>query len=901
MRLETTDEKSARKFKTFLIVEPGKDDGKGYNAVNRMLVDSQNHLWALTDGGLFRASLSDPQTRFVAVKTETPKYPAIAVLQDTAGHLWFGYGNELVEINEGRLIDHGAVDQGQSASSEIASIVQDHAGKILVAYLNGIYEFVPPSSPQRAQWRRIDFNLKPNQHIRKLLVDSAGDLYIGTDGGLVKRTPDGRQIEISSRGAGSYNAYDLIEDRDLNIWISAWANGVYKLAGEMIASYTNSDGSNLRSSDVFADGDVLKSADLDEGVVELSDGSNRHSAALEYPPAINYSVEVTKLKQEWVGNTLGGHYGKFRKLVMRLRNGRELPLTAITSIEDLSKGISFYEDREGRIWVNKSETDGKVYRVDVTRPDHPIFQSLAAEFHDIGYGVQMVGDGNGGLWMATARKLCRIRQDEFSCLQPGEGLPEIDPRSLFVDSRGWLWIGQRYKGVSVTKEPAAENPSFIQYSTSNGLLSDAAWAFTEDDEGRVYVGTGKGLSRFDPRNSSWQYFTSKDGLAGDDIRSFCKDKQGNIWIGGEGVTRFDPRAEHKASHPPPIYISRVSILGKDLALPETGTAIVAPRQLSSSLNNLTIDFVAVQFLGEDTLLYEHKLEGADADWSTPAKPRSVSYASLSPGSYRFLVRGLSRDGLISPPAVFEFRILQPIYLRWWFVALVMLTLGAVVFSLYRYRVGQLLELERVRTRIATDLHDDIGASLSRVAILSEVERQQNSRNNSESEARLAEIANSARALVDSMSDIVWSVDPRRDDLGNVATRIRQFGADVFETQGIEWKMHVPPDLQHTKLTPEQRRDMFLICKEALNNVVRHAGCTRAALSLRVSDQKILVEIKDDGRGFVEVPPVAKSKRSGHGQANMRARAARLGGSLDIATGDGQGTLLNLSVPLHRRS
>src|SRR6185436_2583200 len=142
-----------------------------------------------------------------------------------------------------------------------------------------------------------------------------------------------------------------------------------------------------------------------------------------------------------------------------------------------------------------------------------------------------------------------------------------------------------------------------------------------------------------------------------------------------------------------------------------------------------------------------------------------------------------------------------------------------VFSLYRYRVGQLLELERVRTRIATDLHDDIGASLSRVAILSEVERQQNTGHSNESAARLAEIANSARALVDSMSDIVWSVGPRRDDLRSVVTRIRQFGADVFETQGIEWKMNVPPDLQHTKLTPEQRRDMFLICKEALNNVV----------------------------------------------------------------------------------
>jgi two-component sensor histidine kinase len=867
-----------------------------------MLVDAQDNLWALTDGGLFRASLSDPHLKFDPVKTDPPSYPTMGVLRDHSGRLWFGYGNELVEVNEGRLINHGAVNKGQPGPSEIVSIVEDHAGRILVAYLDGLYEFVAPASlAQGEQWRRIELKLKPKQSIRKLLVDSAGDLYVGTNGGLVKRTLDGRQIEITSRAAGSYNVYDLIEDRDLNIWISAWANGIYKLAGEMVVNYTNNDGSNLQAADIFADGDVLKSVVLGEDVVDFSSGVNKHTEALEYPPTIDYSVEVSRVKQEWFGNRLGGHYGKFHKLIIRLRNGRELPLTAIASIDDLSKGLSYYEDPEGKLWVNRSETDGKVYRIDVTRPAHLTFENLAAEFHDVGYGVQMVGDGEGGIWIATARRLCRIRQDRFSCLLPAEGLPEIDPRGLFVDSRGWLWIGQRYKGVSVTKEPAAENPSFIQYSTANGLLSDTAWAFTEDDEGRVYVGTGKGLSRFDPRNNSWQSFTSKDGLAGDDIRSFCKDQQGHIWIAGEGVNRFDPRAEHKASEPPPTYINRVNIMGKDLALPETGTVLVAPMKLASSLNNLTIDFVGVQFQGEDTLLYQHKLEGADADWSAPAKPRSVSYASLSPGSYRFLVQNRNRDGLISPPAVFEFRILQPMYLRWWFVALVIFTLGAIAFSLYRYRVRQLLEVERVRTRIATDLHDDIGASLSRVAILSEVERQQNAGHNGESEERLAEIANSARELVDSMVDIVWSVDPRRDDLGNVVTRVRQFGADVFEAQGIEWEMHVTPDLEKTKLTPEQRRDIFLICKEALNNVARHAGCRHATLSLRVSGQKILVEIKDDGRGFAPEALVVKNERAGHGLANMQARAERLGGSLDVASDRGRGTLLNLSVPLHRRA
>ena len=342
-------------------------------------------------------------------------------------------------------------------------------------------------------------------------------------------------------------------------------------------------------------------------------------------------------------------------------------------------------------------------------------------------------------------------------------------------------------------------------------------------------------------------------------------------------------------------------MGQDLALPETGTLQVAPMQLTASLNNLTIDFVGVQFQGEDTLLYQHKLEGADGDWSPPGKPRSVSYASLSPGSYRFLVRGRNRDGLISPPAVFEFRILQPIYLRWWFATLVLLTCGAIAFLLYRYRVRQLLELERVRTRIASDLHDDIGAGLSRVAILSEVERQQNVGHNGASEERLMEIASSARELVDSMADIVWSVDPRRDDLGNVVKRVRKFGADVFEAQGVEWEMDVTPDLEKTKLTPEQRRDIFLICKEALNNVARHAGCRHATLSLRVLGQKILVEIKDDGRGFVPEAVAAKTDHRGHGLANMRTRAARLGGSLDIASGRGHGTLLNLSVPLHRRA
>jgi hypothetical protein len=186
----------------------------------------------------------------------------------------------------------------------------------------------------------------------------------------------------------------------------------------MVVNYTNNDGSNLQAADIFADGDVLKSVVLGADVVDFSAGVNKHTEALEYPPTIDYSVEVSRVKQEWFGNRLGGHYGKFHKLIIRLRNGRELPLTAIASIDDLSKGVSYYEDPEGKLWVNRSETDGKVYRIDVTRPAHLIFENLAAEFHDVGYGVQMV-------WR---------RQEEF-----GSRPPEVVPHSsgqVFLSAAG---------------------------------------------------------------------------------------------------------------------------------------------------------------------------------------------------------------------------------------------------------------------------------------------------------------------------------------------------------------------------------------------------------------------------------------------------------------------------------
>jgi nitrate/nitrite-specific signal transduction histidine kinase len=337
-----------------------------------------------------------------------------------------------------------------------------------------------------------------------------------------------------------------------------------------------------------------------------------------------------------------------------------------------------------------------------------------------------------------------------------------------------------------------------------------------------------------------------------------------------------------------------------------GEAEVREHEFAPGQNILRLDFAGIAFGTGEVLRYQHKLEGTDQDWSTLSEQRTVNFANLAPGRYRFLVRAVNADGVASTtPARFAFTILQPFWWRWWFLALATTTVGLAVYLLYRYRVARLIELERVRTRIATDLHDDIGAGLARVAILSEVVKQQVGGTAAQSIPLLTEIADSARGLAESMREIVWAIDPRRDELSTVVSRVRQFASDVLDAQGINWDFHTPPELERIKLDPEQRRHLFLIFKEAINNISHHADCQSVYLSLKVARQQLLGEIRDDGRGFNNGhDPESKSdltlSTNGHGLANMRQRAAQVGGQIQIESAPGEGVSIKLMIPLRKR-
>ncbi|MGH9939881.1 MAG: sensor histidine kinase [Blastocatellia bacterium] len=874
------------------------------NRVNALLFDPADNLWLVTDAGLYRAATEPPgELQFKLVAPLSPTVIRGAAFADRHGRLWFGLKYELIQVVADQTVKYGQEDG--VGRQEIISIIEDRQGRLLAANKREVFEFVaPPDSKSRGQWRRLPLAFQPEHLIQAMFSDSTGALWIGTSHGLVKYRDGKQTLYTDAQGLGNSEILALAEDRDGNLWISAAGSGVCKLSGELIVSFTKIEG--LPGQGVVGvvedrQGRIYAGV-VHGGLVEIVAGR-----AVPVPGAprdwAGFSIPSQDSRGDWWLRASAGLV-RFEGPELQLRRGRKLTPADGLSPDKLTP-TAITEDPFGKLWVMYA---GEVlYRLDPMkrgRNGRAVFERIPLAPTLPGPVVRMMSDRTGTLWLRGHQLLARLRDGKISVLGPTEGLPETEPRAFFQDSRGWLWIGLRYKGVSVIKDPTAEIPQFINYSTQTGLASDTVWTITEDNAGRIYLGTGKGLDQLDPMTGRIRHFNVRDGLAGDVVNECIKDRKGNIWAATSGgLSKFDPRAERIVDRPPPIYFSRAQVAGEDLPLHETGAERIPELELPAARNNLLVEYVALSFHGEQRLRYQYKLVGVDEDWSQPTETRLVNYARLAPGSYQLLARAINQEGsLSSEPAVFQFRILPPPWQRWWFLALAALLVGLTVYALHRYRVAQLIKLEQVRTRIATDLHDDIGASLSRVAILSEVVKQQIGASPTSGEQLiplLTEIADSARGLVASMREIIWAIDPRRDELGAVVSRVRQFASDVLEAQEINWDFQVAPELETIKLDPEQRRHLFLIFKESINNIARHADCRCVFLSLTIARHQLRAEIRDDGRGFTANGGDPASATNGHGLENMRRRAAQVNGQVHIDSAPGQGACVKLMIPLKK--
>ncbi|MGH9966441.1 MAG: ligand-binding sensor domain-containing protein [Pyrinomonadaceae bacterium] len=915
----------------FTIFTPDSDD-RYTRSVTTLVEGRDGTIWCGTWRGLFRLAQIDGRASLLPVDIKLPTEYALsgligALLEDRHGTLWIGAASGLYRLwPDGSTARYGLRDGLPDES--IHDLLEDRRGHLWVGTRHGgLFRLTTGvgHEPPVISHRYNSKNGLTTDWVFDLHESSDGKLLVGTNQGLVEFHLGEKQggpsrVYTKRHGFTYHEISNVTEDREGNLWLGT-INGAMKIARNGFLSFGEQDGINSVYSlfesggELYAYGHVLgdrKASVFDGGKLDiLNPGSETYWSSLGrfdgehftwlMPTALR-GVDISWSDKPFVIQARTGEWWIGRYLFPRVRDFAELKNArpvAVYTTKDVARPIvySIYEDSRGDVWISTVNSTGNglarweratrsVRDMAGTEGLPALKETLPISFQEDAAGNVWVGFNNNG-------GLARYAGGRFTVFTTDHGLPAGRINDLYLDRAGRLWIASGRGGLARVDDPTAATLAFINYTTEQGLSSNFTNAITEDQQGRIYVGTGRGLDRIIPATGRIKHFTTADGLVTGEIRTALSDRHGALWFGTtQGLSRFVPEAE-QPSLPPPILINGLRLAGEKHKVSALGeTEIVLP-ELGSGENQMQIDFVGLSLAPGESLRYQYKLEGADADWGAPTEQRTVNLASLAPGKYKFLVRAITSDGATSPqPAAVTFTILRPVWQRWWFLALTGALLISAAFALYRYRVARILELANVRTRIATDLHDDIGANLTKIAILSEVVKQQLDHGKGEKDDSLSSIARISRESVAAMSDIVWAVNPKRDSLRDLVRRMRRHAEEVFVTRDIKLDFAAPePNL---KLGVDVRRDLFLVFKEAVNNAVRHSGCSRVAIALAVSGQSLELEINDNGVAFDP-----KAENDGQGLTNMRERAKKLGGELELTSERSGGTRIRIRVPYAR--
>jgi len=902
-----------------------------FNPTERPLVfnaleeDETGVIWCATSEGLYRLEVSpNGRTQFHFVDLgkhagESSPPNVAAVLKDHHGALWCGVGEVLDRVLPDGRVEHYSKKNG--LPGPIISLLEDRDGNIWAGTrreLKGdLLELVAAPDPSRPIVARIYGTTQGRAAtgwVNSLLQSRDGKLWAATPTGLFFISPSDRartpelQLYDAKNGLCT-SVWEVTEDRDGNLWVAS-ACGAQKIARNGFTGFGQADGlewTNINSIFENREGALFvisysSSNNHNERIINQFDGARFQSVKPNLPSNIWYSgwgwgqtIIQDHLGDWWIPG-FGLHRFPKVERIEELARAHPQFMRTLGGDYDHSEIFRLYEDSHGDLWMGMTGGHYSLlrweratnlvhdYTAETGVPPNTDFTAFREDRAD-------------NLWIGTSEGggLLRFRDGKFKRFTREDGAPAGWVISLYLDRVGRLWIASQLGGLNRVDDPTADSLRITAYSTHDGLSSNNIRSITEDEWGRIYVGTGHGVDRLDTRTGSVKQFTVADGLPKGDIAySYC-DRQGELWFGSAfGLSRLTPEKQESLILPS-VYLTGLRIEGVARRVSELGTTELSTFDLASNQRQVSVDFIGLGASLGEKLRYQYYLEGAQEDWSTPTTDRTINFASLAPGAYRFRVRALSADGRASSkPATFAFKIAAPVWQRRWFLALVSVVAGLAIYSIYRYRLGRLLELERIRTRIATDLHDDVGSGLSQVSILSEVIIRRVGPEKDVAE-QLSAIGSLSRDLVDSMSDIVWAINPGRDRLSDLSHRMRRFASDVFSAQGSEFTFDAPNPGQDIKLGPEMRRELYLIFKEAVNNVVRHSGSTAVKITFMINDGALELLVQDNGKGIDH-----ESDNEGNGLTNMRLRAQKLGGQLQINSNNGFGTVVILIVPVGGR-
>ena len=756
-------------------------------------------------------------------------------------------------------------------SNQINDLAIDKSGVLWIATDNGLNKY----SPKRSQfnftisWKKnyLDLSELQNENIRAIASTKDETLWIGAEGGLKGIKIINKKSNIIQRPEfQSLNVWSLISGDSNNLWIGTYGQGLKELD---IPNY------KLKSWNVV--------------------NSNFNS------PAFNYVKTILQDDKGmlWIGFWGGGlaRLNPISKKIDYWRNETE-------NMESLSYDDvwAICQDKKGRIWIGTNGGGLNLYNE----------KNQKGFFH----------------WKADKKNKNVLSSNNIYTICESVNASNIDDKTI-------LWVGTAngLNKLIINNQPnnlkgLLTDVKITRYTVDNGLSDNSVESILEDESGNLWIGTSSGISFFDIMSETFTNYGVADGLNGGSFNASAahKTRDGILLFGStKGLNYFDPQRVSQSKYQSPVVITNFQIFNQPVSQSSKSDIkqnIIDKKEivLSHNQNDFSFEFSSLDYNAPELNQYAYFMEGFDDDWIYSGKRRFVTYTNLDPGEYVFQVKGTNSDGLWSKNIAKIYIVINPPFWRtWWAYTIYVI---AFIGGLYYLRESEIkrrkkkeeerlrrereearlreaelkaknieqekeLEKQKIRNRIAQDLHDEIGSNLSSISLMSEL-IQKDGKINSEAFEKIQRIQKVARGSSQAMRDIVWLTNPSSDNIKDLVSKMNEVANDMLG--GIKWNFNFTSELNEIKLTPETKRNVFFIYKESLNNIVKHSGAENALIILKTMDDRMVLEIADDGKGFdTNITTI------GNGLRNMQNRANEIGGKLELNSDIVKGTKLVLNV------
>ncbi|MFD2161980.1 two-component regulator propeller domain-containing protein [Paradesertivirga mongoliensis] len=553
------------------------------------------------------------------------------------------------------------------------------------------------------------------------------------------------------------------------------------------------------------------------------------------------------------------------------------------------------EDKSGNLWFGTQS--GGLIRLAAADIGTNKFQGVL----NFKVGIsKLYVDKQNRLWVATEGKgLYEVSTKDYKVKKaltadkaPGYSLSDNSIKDIIQYNDSIFYVAAGNLDILNIKNGKVE-----QLTLYDGLPFTSVSSLQLDSSGDLWLSTIGGLCTYDFKRRFFRLYDQKDGLitttSADNLLQTSARLQDNqlLFAGGNNYVLFDPDQIKDKKRPDKVTITDFKLFNNNL--PVDSILKLDKFTLNSNQNSITIEFATLNYNRRNKLKYYYKLEGADNNWVESDGPIAANYAYLPPGDYTFQVKSVNSQGLESMEVTsLPIRIKPAFWQTWWFLLLVSSAIAGIIYFGYRLRLNQLMEVQKIRERVARDLHDDMGSTLSTINILSEMAKVKVKSDTVSAGDYISKISDNSIRMMEAMDDIVWSIKPSNDSIQKITARMREFAAGILEPKNIDYSFVLDEKVKELTLDMEARRDLFLIFKEAINNLAKYSGASTADIQFYQKDNKLILQIEDNGKGFDP-----NQAEQGNGLLNMKKRSDRLKAKFTIKSEMGLGTEICLELPL----